>query len=101
VAGALRAWDRHDLLDDALVVISELASNAVVHARSDFVVTVTLDGGLVRLVVADVSSVAPTAAHAASTSTSGRGLALVAALTVRWGHDVHGAGKDVWAELAG
>lgn len=102
VATTLRGWHRHGMLDDAAVVITELATNAVVHARSNFVVTITPgDDGVVRLVVADGSPVAPAPGRADPGATSGRGLALVAALTTRWGHDVRGSGKEVWAELAG
>ena len=89
-----------DLLDDARIVISELAANAVVHARSPFTVSIHSRDSTLRILVRDESQVVPTM-HGPSSATapSGRGMHLIAALATRWGIDLTSDGKVVWAEL--
>jgi anti-sigma regulatory factor (Ser/Thr protein kinase) len=100
VIATLEQWGREELVDDAALVVTELATNSVVHARSDFVVALSSAGGRVRIAVSDASPVAPILRDTASTTgTSGRGLLLVAALTDRWGTQAIGDGKTVWAEF--
>ncbi|HET9730894.1 MAG TPA: MEDS domain-containing protein [Acidimicrobiia bacterium] len=100
VAETLRAWRLEDVLDDCAVVVSELATNAVMHAHSDFTVTVsrTVDG--VRVSVADGDDTAPIAGNTDPWALGGRGLQLVAALAHRWGHLHVADGKIVWADVA-
>jgi anti-sigma regulatory factor (Ser/Thr protein kinase) len=87
------------LLDDARLVVTELAANAVVHARSSFSVRVRIDESGVRLWVRDSSRARPMLRHTGPLSTSGRGLHLVDALSVEWGVEVMTHGKTVWADL--
>ena len=96
----LVAWSRGDLVDDAAVVVSELASNAVVHARSEFTVTVAraADGGI-RISVRDASPLLPRPRYAAALAGSGRGLGLVTAMATDWGTDELAHGKVVWADF--
>jgi hypothetical protein len=100
VASTLRSWNRDGMVDDAALVITELATNAVLHARSDFMVTITRGVGFVRIAVIDTSTATPRPGSPAPGAASGRGLILVAALASRWGHDRFDAGKLVWAEFA-
>ena len=100
VADTLEAWRCPSLVDDAALIVTELATNAVVHARSDFIVTLTRGQRDVRISVQDSSLVAPTVAMAPRGSTSGHGLTLVAAVANRWGDGSAGSGKVVWAELS-
>ena len=100
VASTLRSWSRDDMVDDAALTITELATNAVIHARSDFMVTITRDVGLVRIAVIDASTATPRPGSPAPAAASGRGLILVAGLATRWGHEPFDAGKQVWAEFA-
>jgi anti-sigma regulatory factor (Ser/Thr protein kinase) len=84
-------------IEDACLVLSELASNAVVHASSPFSVDVTVTDGCVHIEVIDLSPeparrVPPTTSH-------GRGLAIVDELAIRWGSDRAGRGKVVWCDL--
>jgi DNA-binding NarL/FixJ family response regulator len=82
VTEALRSWQLDGLADTVTLLVSELVTNAVVHADSDVEV-------LVRLT-----------ADAAVDDTSGRGLALVEAMARRWGVDRRpGGGKTVWFEV--
>jgi anti-sigma regulatory factor (Ser/Thr protein kinase) len=101
VAEALTRWGVDGpSLDDARLVLSELTSNAVVHARSPFSVVIRPEGSRVRIAVHDTSRVRPTVRNSGVMGTSGRGLRLVAALAVDWGVDVTADGKTVWATMA-
>jgi anti-sigma regulatory factor (Ser/Thr protein kinase) len=91
----------HMLVDRAVLVASELATNALVHASSGFSVHVFLiEGGGVRVSVADAKPGSPAAKRAEDDELSGRGLAIVAALSSKWGSAEGTDGKIVWAELA-
>jgi anti-sigma regulatory factor (Ser/Thr protein kinase) len=102
------------MLNDVVAVIAELLGNAVRHARS-------LPGGVIRVSwrigpdpsglgpyvrmsvtdggAADGVGALPSQRTAGPDSVDGRGLAIVAALTRRWGVDPEGDGQCVWADL--
>ena len=83
----------------AALVVSELATNAVLHARTPFQVRVAVEPDVVRIEVRDGVDRAPTIRYFSDEATSGRGLRLVAELCRAWGVDVDESGKTVWAEL--
>ena len=101
VTTALDALGRSDLIDAAQLAVTELATNAALHARTPVTVAVRVRaGGEVRIEVGDGSATMPTQYRARATSTIGRGLRLVAALG-RWGVEPmveggHRIGKVVW-----
>jgi anti-sigma regulatory factor (Ser/Thr protein kinase) len=96
----LAAWGAGQLEDDVRVVASELATNALLHARTEFTLGLTLDGDLLRLTMADGSAVQPRMRRFDSTdSTTGRGLRMLAELAQAWGVDSSGGGKSVWCEF--
>ena len=99
VADTLTVWGRESLVADASIVVAELATNAVVHARSEFIVAVSSQNDCVRLSVRDASVVLPTVRDPGPHSISGRGLMLVATIARRWGIELITDGKVVWAEL--
>jgi anti-sigma regulatory factor (Ser/Thr protein kinase) len=81
------------------LLVSELATNAVRYANGNpFSVEFDADG-LLLIAVCDSSGAAPKPRRAASSEESGRGLAIVAALSDRWGAEVHHQGKCVWFQL--
>ena len=80
------------------LVVSELATNAIVHAESRFEVAV-LPGPPIRVEVTDASFQPPVMEPATVDFTSGRGLRLVAACADEWGYDLLPTGKVVWACL--
>jgi anti-sigma regulatory factor (Ser/Thr protein kinase) len=81
------------------LLVSELATNAVRYAQGKrFSVEFDVDG-LLLIAVCDSSPEAPTPRRAASSEEGGRGLAIVAALSDRWGAEVHHEGKCVWFQL--
>jgi anti-sigma regulatory factor (Ser/Thr protein kinase) len=102
VAEVLRQWGLHNpLLDDARLIVSELATNAVVHAGSPFSVVVRAADSRLRLSVRDASPAEPRIRPQGPMTDRGRGLPLVAALASSWGIEPSEEGKVVWAELAG
>ncbi len=89
----------HPRLDEALVVVSELASNAIRHAGTGFRLSVDEDQRRVRIAVTDHGPGWPQAVGLDLTRPGGMGLRLVDALTDRWGTSAQDDGKTVWAEL--
>ncbi len=85
--------------DTLALVTSELASNAVLHARSRFVVRIERAGPSVRIAVFDHSPQLPTRMRSGPASVTGRGLGIVDSLSEGWGVDVVEDGKWVWADV--
>ena len=101
VADQLEEWGINELLDDAMLVTSELAANAITHAESACRIRISRTPSSVRIDVIDSGSGTPEPQPPSSTAEHGRGLHLVDAITSAWGlDDVPGDGKVVWAELA-
>ena len=92
--------DEGDLTDAVTLLVSELVTNAVVHAGSDVEVMVRLTSTVARIEVTDASADSPVPRDAAHDEDSGRGLALVGSLARRWGvRPAPGGGKTVWFEV--
>jgi len=97
----LDQWGCDDaLVDDTLLVVSELVANAVLHAGNAVSVALVLCQDRVRVEVADRSRVLPAPSSYDLDAHTGRGLTLVGALTERWGAESHDSGKLVWAEVS-
>lgn len=100
VEQALAAWGLGDLAWTAALLVTELAANALLHARTGFTVTVlALPGGGARIEVADGSLRRPRSRSYGEDATTGRGLHLVEDLGRAWGVDPRPDGKSVWVEL--
>lgn len=96
----LEGWGLGGLGETAELCASELATNAVLHAQSPVLLAVALRPDAVRVEVEDESPGALSAGELVDDGAeSGRGLALVDALTECWGVEQHLAGKTVWFEL--
>jgi anti-sigma regulatory factor (Ser/Thr protein kinase) len=82
----------------AAVVVSELATNCVLHARTAFKVSLLRTGSDVRLEVTDTGNGKVGLRRPKVTETSGRGLQMVDQLAVDWGvsYSPDQAGKTVW-----
>ena len=103
LTGHLRACGVVDTaVEDAAVVVSELVTNAVVHARSGPLLVLSVRGDVLRIVVRDDDGGTPPQPLAVDDDAShGRGLALVEAISRRWGVERQpDGGKSVWCELA-
>jgi anti-sigma regulatory factor (Ser/Thr protein kinase) len=101
VRSRLVSWEATDWLADAVLVASELVSNAILHARTAIELKLSCDLSTVRVEVYDENTRVPVVAGCPVDATSGRGLALVAALSSAWGIEHYGEGKIVWAEIGG
>jgi two-component sensor histidine kinase len=98
VAAQCGSWNA-DVIDTALLLTSELVTNAVIHGRSDVQLEVRVDGALLRVDVGDDSSRLPLPRAADYDALDGRGLQIVDLLATRWGVYDEPLGKTVWFEL--
>ncbi len=89
-----------DLLDVAVLLVSELATNAVEHAHSDFTVAIDATADGARLSVSDSGPGQPVLRVPEPTALSGRGLHTVELLSESWGiTQAPAGGKAVWFTL--
>jgi anti-sigma regulatory factor (Ser/Thr protein kinase) len=88
------------LSEIAQLAVSELATNAVLHARSDFTVSLATSSDAIRIAVGDSSTDRPVARNVDDTASRGRGLAIVESLSLASGHEARSGGKVVWADIA-
>lgn len=104
-AQALADWNLKRRMDDVLLCVSELATNALVHGvppGRGYRLCLSVDcGGLLRVEVHDSGPGLPRVREPAggAEAESGRGLALVSVLAAKWGVDQRDPGKTVWCEL--
>lgn len=108
---ALRDWgwlpaanaDQRAAAEDVLLVVSELVTNACLHADGPEELRVSCRGKVLRLEVTDLGAgnPAPRTPHRAGRP-GGHGMFIVQRLCLDWGvvRDAQGSGKTVWAELA-
>ncbi|MFD7628369.1 ATP-binding protein [Streptomyces sp. NPDC059851] len=92
-------WDGHDTAEDALLVVSELLSNANLHADGCHELRLAA-GKAFRVEVRDGVGDLPRLLPAPRPGVpGGHGLHVVRRLADRWGADAHEHGKVVWAEI--
>lgn len=100
VTVALAHLRRTDLADDASILVSELVTNALIHARTEITLSLEPCRNGLRMAITDGSSVLPHWSPHRATAMSGRGLLLLERLSTRWGADLlDDGGKVVWAEI--
>jgi PAS domain S-box-containing protein len=97
--GRLADWGLDEAAFTTELVISELVTNAIRHARSPIQLRLIRDRTLI-CEVSDGSSTAPHPRLAHELDEGGRGLLLVAQLTQRWGSRQTPHGKTIWTEQA-
>lgn len=97
----LRAWRVDETaMDAALLVVSELVTNALVHTGGPVRLDLTLIGRRLRVAVTDASPRTPVKpADPGWEATGGRGIILVEAMSDTWGTVPVSGGKQVWSEL--
>jgi hypothetical protein len=109
----LHEWRLESLTEDAVVIASELATNAILHGTPAATGDVTNDPGRARVelswcvqanrlicAVTDQAGTPPAMAVQDPEAESGHGLRIVGALAVAWGWTILGTGeKSVWAAL--
>ena len=96
---ALERWHEHHLVDTVTLLLSELVTNAVVHAASAPNVAVHLLPDRVHVEVTDDDTSELHVRQAPLSAESGRGLALVEALSHTWGQVQLPGGKVVWFDV--
>ncbi|MFI5889426.1 ATP-binding protein [Actinoplanes sp. NPDC051513] len=105
VGDACLAWGVPELLFPSRLVMSELVTNAIEHARTPIGVVVSLRGGGIHLSVSDGAAAPPVLRKLArpqrgrALDERGRGMQLVTATTAAWGWLPTRTGKVVWATL--
>jgi hypothetical protein len=100
VADCCTGWAVPELTGSGALVVSELVSNAVEHARSSCRATIALDGRSLQISVRDYGPpFRPRAVPVALDARRGRGLLVVAGSSAAWGIQVHMDGKTVWATV--
>jgi anti-sigma regulatory factor (Ser/Thr protein kinase) len=90
-----------DVIDVVLLLVTELVTNAVIHAQTPVRVCVDISGSRVRIDVQDEATTMPGRRLVPLESVGGRGLLLVERLADRWGYEPHPRGKTVWFEIDG
>jgi len=100
VATAVR-WGAEELADDVALVVTELAANAVRHARSGFTVILSARRNVLRIAVRDACPVPAEGGGPELAPAPLHGLGAVDAMALRWGVESLGSsGKTVWVELS-
>jgi anti-sigma regulatory factor (Ser/Thr protein kinase) len=99
VADTLAAWDADAFEWAATTAVSELTTNAVLHARTGFTLSLRLDDDLLRLEVTDQSFQLPRMRSYGDQASTGRGMNVVYALAAAHGVVSTPAGKTVWCEV--
>jgi anti-sigma regulatory factor (Ser/Thr protein kinase) len=99
-AGVCALWSLEAVTDDVILLVSELVTNAVVHARTKAELQLTRSRAVLTIAVADHASSRPHASTRDRLAPAGRGLLLVARLADALGsYRLPGGGKVVWCTL--
>jgi anti-sigma regulatory factor (Ser/Thr protein kinase) len=88
-----------DAVEDCELLVSELVTNAIIHADSNPKVSLEQAGTRVRASVCDSSASLPRVRDYGPDAITGRGMLLVDRLARRWGVDTGTSGKCVWFEM--
>ena len=94
------AEHHNEVLEDAVLLVSELVTNSILHGGPPVVVAIDCDVESLRVRVRDGSSALPTPVEAKRVDEGGRGLAIVANVSDDWGVERQGDdSKHVWFVL--
>ncbi|RII11312.1 Phosphoserine phosphatase RsbP [Streptomyces sp. YIM 130001] len=99
----LHDWADSDQVDSAVLMVSEMLTNVLVHTDGDALLVAEAQGPQghrwLRVEVSDGSDQLPHKRDPGELASSGRGLVLMEILAERWGVDPRGEGKSIWFEL--
>jgi anti-sigma regulatory factor (Ser/Thr protein kinase) len=84
---------------EAEIIVDELAANAVVHAQTNFELTIERWQNGLRIIVRDLSKLKPYIQYPDALAESGRGLFMLADVADDWGFHPTDDGKCVWADV--
>jgi len=96
----LRATDREDLTDTAVLLVSELVTNALLHAGTEIDLAAAVDPTGLRVEVGDGSVHLPARRAYGPTAGTGRGLLMLESAVDDWGVTRHPHGKTVWFHVS-
>ena len=96
----LTRFRRDDLTPDAVLLASELVTNAVEHAGGPIVITATYLDNTLRVEVHDTRPELPSLRPLTATDETGRGLHLVRLIANQWATTPEPDGKTIWFELS-
>jgi anti-sigma regulatory factor (Ser/Thr protein kinase) len=96
----LRVVCSPEALDTVALLVTELVTNAILHARTPLQLVIETRPDHIRVCVEDASPQTPEVRNYATDAVTGRGLALVEQLATSWGVDRTPTGKSVWCEIA-
>ncbi|MGW1137414.1 ATP-binding protein [Streptomyces zhihengii] len=89
-----------ELVEDVLLLVSEIVTNACLHAGGPRELALHQDARLLRIEVADADPAPPhRRAPGDLAQPGGHGLIILERLSDRWGSEPRGTGKVVWAEV--
>ncbi|PWI07207.1 phosphatase [Streptomyces sp. NWU339] len=99
----LHDWCSPDQVDSAVLLLSEMLTNVLVHTDTDALLVAEVIGGRegrrMRIEVTDAGDDLPHRRTPGELASSGRGLLLIELLAHTWGVDPRGKGKSIWFEL--
>ncbi|WP_405659868.1 SpoIIE family protein phosphatase [Streptomyces sp. NBC_00079] len=99
----LHDWPSPDQVDSAVLLVSEMLTNVLVHTDADALLLAEVRGETgnrrMRIQVNDTSDALPHKRRPGELASSGRGLILIELLADAWGVDPQGEGKSIWFEL--
>lgn len=93
---ALADWGAAEWEWSASQILTELATNAVIHAGTRYDVEITFDAPSLKICIADKSTRVPLQRRHTEDATTGRGLTMVETLAASWGVEQRSGGKTVW-----
>ncbi len=96
----LDSWGLPALRETASLLVSELMTNALLHARSGVDVVLHADPALFRVDVCDHSPLPPRVRHFSADAGTGRGVRLLDTMATEWGVVPMDGGKCVWFTLS-
>jgi anti-sigma regulatory factor (Ser/Thr protein kinase) len=99
VKATLDDWRCYALVDELNLAVSELVTNAVIHARSDIGLTLVDQGDCVQVRVRDRVNSPPRKRFPGADDTGGRGILLIERIADHWGIEPEPPGKVVWLDL--
>jgi anti-sigma regulatory factor (Ser/Thr protein kinase) len=88
-----------DTVEIVALLVTELVTNAILHARTPMQLNIESTPDRIRICVEDASNEQPAVRRYDSDAVTGRGLALVEQLASSWGVDNTPSGKVVWCEV--
>ncbi|WP_328623346.1 SpoIIE family protein phosphatase [Streptomyces sp. NBC_00354] len=99
----LHDWADEEQVDSAVLIVSEMITNVLMHTDGDALLVAEAVGELgtrrLRIEVADASDELPHKRHPGEMASSGRGVLLMEMLADTWGVDPRGEGKSIWFEM--